>query len=105
MQVGDYLTDLRRPFNLAVLHCFMHECMDFSGLHLDIALRQAHAEVTFPGEAQKVEKMVEVFSRRYIACNQMFVAGFRSPDTIFVLAYAVVLLNTDLHSRAVKANR
>ena len=48
-QVGDYLTDLRRPFNLAVLHCFMHECMDFSGLHLDIALRQAHAEVTFPG--------------------------------------------------------
>ena len=49
--------------------------------------------------------MVEVFSRRYIACNQMFVAGFRSPDTIFVLAYAVVLLNTDLHSRAVKANR
>ena len=60
----------------------------------------------FPsGEAQKVEKMVEVFSRRYIACNQMFVAGFRSPDTIFVLAYAVVLLNTDLHSRAVKANR
>ena len=52
-----------------------------------------------------MEKMVEVFSRRYIACNQMFVAGFRSPDTIFVLAYAVVLLNTDLHSRAVKANR
>ena len=49
--------------------------------------------------------MVEVFSRRYIACNQMFVAGFRSPDTIFVLAYAVVLLNTDLHSRAVKASR
>ena len=52
-----------------------------------------------------MEKMVEVFSRRYIACNQMFVAGFRSPDTIFVLAYAVVLLNTDLHSRAVKASR
>ncbi len=28
--------------------------------------------------------------------------SFRSPDTIFVLAYAVVLLNTDLHTRAVK---
>ncbi len=36
--VGDYLTDLRRPFNLATLHCFVHE-LDFSGLHLDIALR------------------------------------------------------------------
>ena len=50
--MGDYLTDLRRPFNLAVLHCFMHECMDFSGLHLDIALRQTHAEVTFPGKVR-----------------------------------------------------
>ena len=28
----------------------------------------------------------------------MFVAGFRSPDTIFVLSYAIVLLNTDLHN-------
>ncbi len=36
--VGEYLTDLRRPFNLAALHCFIHE-LDFSGLHLDIAIR------------------------------------------------------------------
>ncbi len=64
--------------------------------------RKLQEEVTFPGEAQKIEKMVEVFSRRYIQCNQMFVAGFRSPDTIFVLSYAVVLLNTDLHTRAVR---
>jgi hypothetical protein len=104
-RVGDYMTDLRKPFNLAVLHCFMHECLDFSGLHLDIALRQLQQEVTFPGEAQKIEKMVEVFSRRYIQCNQMFVAGFRLADTIFVLSYAVVLLNTDLHSRAVRPSR
>ena len=33
---------------------------------------------------------------------QMFVSSFRSPDTIFVLSYAVVLLNTDLHTRAVR---
>jgi IQ motif/SEC7 domain-containing protein len=103
-RVGDFLCCLQRPFNLAALHCFVHE-MDFSGLHLDIALRQLQQEVTFPGEAQKIEKMVEVFSRRYIQCNQMFVAGFRSPDTIFVLSYAIVLLNTDLHSRAVRNAR
>ena len=102
--VGEYLCSLQRPFNLAVLHSFVHE-MDFSGLHLDIALRQLYEEVTFPGEAQKVEKMIEVFSRRYIQCNQMFVAGFNSPDTIFVLAYAMVLLNTDLHSKAVRSTK
>jgi IQ motif/SEC7 domain-containing protein len=79
--------------------------MDFSGLHLDIALRQLLTEVHIPGEAQKIEKLVEVFARRYIECNQMFVAGFRAPDTIFVLAYAMVLLNTDLHNSSVKPER
>ena len=102
--VGEYLCSLQRPFNLAVLHCFVHE-LDFTGLHLDIALRQLYDEVTFPGEAQKVEKMVEVFSRRYIQCNHMFVAGFNSPDTLFVMSYAMVLLNTDLHSKAVRSGR
>ena len=101
--MGEYLTNLQRPFNLAVLHCFVHE-IDFSGLHLDIALRQLQQEVTLPGEAQKIEKMIEVFSKRYIQCNQMFVSSFKSPDTIFVLSYAMVLLNTDLHSPALAKN-
>ena len=102
--IGEYLCQLQRPFNLAALHCFIHE-MDFSGLHLDIALRQLYQEITFPGEAQRVEKIVEVFAKRYIACNQMFIAGFRSADSLFVLAYAIVLLNTDLHSKAVRPNK
>ena len=102
--IGEYMTSLQRTFNLAVLHCFVHE-MDFSGLHLDVALRKLYEEVAFPGEAQKIEKLMEVFSRRYIQCNQMFVAGFNSPDTIFILSYAMVLLNTDLHAKAVKKNK
>lgn len=102
--VGEYLTNLQRPFNLAVLHCFIHR-MDFTGLHLDIALRQLQQEVTLPKEAQKIEKIVEVFSKRYIQCNEMFALGFQSQDTIFILSYAIVLLNTDLHSRAVRSGR
>nr|XP_040569513.1 LOW QUALITY PROTEIN: IQ motif and SEC7 domain-containing protein 1-like [Lepeophtheirus salmonis] len=102
--IGEYLTSLQRPFNMAVLHCFVHE-IDFSGLHIDIALRILQQEVMLPGESQKIEKMVEVFSKRYIQCNQMFVASFKSTDTIFVLSYAMILLNTDLHSRAVRSSR
>ncbi len=68
--VGEYLTDLRRPFSVAALHCFVH-LMDFGGLHLDIALRQLQEEVTMPGEAQRIEKMVEAFAKRYIECNQV----------------------------------
>ena len=37
--------------------------MDFSGLHLDIALRQAHAEVTFPGRAHKVHTLDDRFGQ------------------------------------------
>ena len=102
--VGEYICNLQKPFNLAVLHCMIYD-MDFSGLHLDIALRQLLSEVHIPGEAQKIEKLVEVFSRRYIECNQMFVSGFNSPDTIFILSYAMVLLNTDLHNNSIKPER
>ena len=35
----------------------------------------------------------------------MFVSGFNSPDTVFVLSYAIVLLNTDLHSQALRPNK
>ena len=102
--VGEYICNLQKPFNLAVLQCMIYD-MDFSGLHLDIALRQLLAEVHIPGEAQKIEKLVEVFSRRYIECNQMFVSGFKAPDTIFILAYAMVLLNTDLHNKSIKPEK
>eukprot|EP00090_Calanus_glacialis_P005568 TRINITY_DN14312_c0_g1_i1.p1 TRINITY_DN14312_c0_g1~~TRINITY_DN14312_c0_g1_i1.p1 ORF type:complete len:1088 (-),score=142.80 TRINITY_DN14312_c0_g1_i1:193-3075(-) len=102
--VGEYICDLQKPFNLAVLHSFVVD-MDFSGLHLDIALRQLLAEVSIPGEAQKIEKLVEVFSKRYIECNQMFVSSFKAPDTIFILSYAMVLLNTDLHNKSIKPER
>ena len=102
--LGEYICDLQKPFNMAVLHAFVCE-MDFSGLHLDIALRQLLAEVSIPGEAQKIEKLVEVFSKRYIECNQMFVSSFKSADAIFILSYAMVLLNTDLHNKSIKPER
>ena len=103
--VGQYLCQIQRPFNVAALHCFVHE-MDFSGLHLDIALRHLYKEISPPTEtAQKVEKIMEVFAKRYIACNQMFANSFRSADTIFVLSYAIVLLNTDLHSKALRPGK
>lgn len=35
----------------------------------------------------------------------MFVSGFKSPDTIFILSYAMVLLNTDLHNKSIKPER
>jgi hypothetical protein len=33
------------------------------------------------------------------------VRQFRNPDTIFILAFAIILLNTDMYSPSVKAER
>ncbi|QQP48807.1 Guanylnucleotide exchange factorlike, partial [Caligus rogercresseyi] len=33
-------------------------------------------EVMLPGESQKIEKIIEVFSKRYIQCNSLFVSSF-----------------------------
>ena len=46
-----------------------------------------------------------VFSQRYCICNPTVVRQFRNPDTIFILAFAIILLNTDMYSPNVKPER
>jgi len=55
-----------------------------------------------PGEAQKIERLMEVFSARYIQCNPEVSSKFHSNDTIFIMAFAIILLNTDLHTPNMK---
>ncbi|KAJ8947159.1 hypothetical protein NQ318_002521 [Aromia moschata] len=40
-----------------------------------------------------------------VDCNVDIVARLRSPDTIFVLAFAIIMLNTDLHTPNIKPER
>ncbi len=56
---------------MKVLACLMSD-LDFSGLRLDKALRVLLRSVRVPGEAQKVERLMEVFGRRYSQCNPGF---------------------------------
>lgn len=52
-----------------------------------------------PGEAQKIDRLVEKYAERYVNCNADF---FKSADVAYVLAYSVVMLNTDAHNPQVK---
>ncbi|CAG13061.1 unnamed protein product [Tetraodon nigroviridis] len=74
-------------------------------MELDEALRKFQAHVRVQGEAQKVERLMEAFSQRYCMCNPDVVQQFHNPDTIFILAFAVVLLNTDMYSPNIKPQR
>ncbi|KAL6058623.1 hypothetical protein STEG23_013627, partial [Scotinomys teguina] len=85
-------------------NCVVDE-MDFSNMELDEALRKFQAHIRVQGEAQKVERLIEAFSQRYCMCNPEVVQQFHNPDTIFILAFAIILLNTDMYSPNIKPDR
>ncbi|KAK4805232.1 hypothetical protein QYF61_012927 [Mycteria americana] len=102
--IGEFLGNRQKQFNRDVLDCVVDE-MDFSGMELDEALRKFQSHIRVQGEAQKVERLIEAFSQRYCVCNAALLRQFRNPDTIFILAFAIILLNTDMYSPSVKAER
>lgn len=79
--IGEYLGNLQNSFNMAVLDCFAGE-LDLSGMQVDVALRKFQAYFRMPGEAQKIERLMEIFSQRYCQCNPDIVSRLRSSDTV-----------------------
>lgn len=74
-------------------------------MQVDVALRKFQTYFRMPGEAQKIERIIEVFSHRYCHCNRDVVARLRNLDTVFILAFAIIMLNTDLHTPNLKPER
>lgn len=103
-KIGEYLGNLQKDFNQMVLECFV-EAMEFTGLTIDEALRKFQMSFLLPGEAQKIERLMEAFSKRYCYCNTEFAKSFHNLDTIFILSFAIIMLTTDLHNPNVKPER
>uniref|UniRef100_A0A3B5MMA9 SEC7 domain-containing protein n=1 Tax=Xiphophorus couchianus TaxID=32473 RepID=A0A3B5MMA9_9TELE len=83
--IGEFLGS-RQQFNKDVLESVQHSISAFLN-------------------AQRVERLVEAFSQRYCVCNPVLIRQFQNPDTIFILAFAIILLNTDMYSPNVKPER
>lgn len=103
-KIGEYLGNLQSPFAMKVLSCFMQE-FNFSDLRIDKSLRKLLQHLRVPGEAQKIEKIMEVFGKRYGKCNPSFITKIKAPDSIVTLAFAIMLLNTDLHTPNIKVEK
>lgn len=95
--IGDYLGE-REELNLKVMHAFVNS-FDLQGMEFDEAIRAFLQGFRLPGEAQKIDRIMEKFAERYCKCNPK---AFTSADTAYVLAYSVILLNTDAHNPMVK---
>ncbi|XP_030555619.1 cytohesin-1 isoform X1 [Drosophila novamexicana] len=95
--IGDYLGE-KNDFNEDVLKAFV-ALHDFTNLILVQALRQFLWSFRLPGEAQKIDRMMETFAQRYCQLNPDI---FTNTDTCYVLSFAIIMLNTSLHNPSVK---
>ncbi|KAK8518996.1 hypothetical protein V6N13_017753 [Hibiscus sabdariffa] len=95
--IGDYLGE-REDFALKVMHAYV-DSFDFKSMDFGEAIRFFLQGFRLPGEAQKIDRIMEKFAERYCKCNPN---SFTSADTAYVLAYSVIMLNTDAHNSMVK---
>ncbi|XP_020581346.1 brefeldin A-inhibited guanine nucleotide-exchange protein 1 [Phalaenopsis equestris] len=95
--IGDFLGE-RDEFPLKVMHAYV-DSLNFDGMDFGEAIRFLLRGFRLPGEAQKIDRIMEKFAQRYCKCNP---TAFTSADTAYVLAYSVIMLNTDAHNSMVK---
>lgn len=96
--IGDYLGD-PDEFHINVLKEFT-ETFEFAGMILDTALRTYLETFRLPGESQKIHRILEAFADRFY--DQQTSDIFATKDSVFILCYSVIMLNTDQHNPQVK---
>lgn len=97
--IGDYLGE--NDDHCKQVMCAYIDEMNFAGMDIVLALRTFLEGFRLPGEAQKIDRLMEKFASRYCECNPNLTL-FSSADTVYVLAFSVIMLTTDLHSPQVK---
>ncbi|OQR85972.1 hypothetical protein ACHHYP_11123 [Achlya hypogyna] len=101
-KIGEYLgegPEEKYPFHALVRDAYAG-MFDFKNTTLDQALRLYLSKFRLPGEAQKIDRMMEVFSKEYY--RQIQLGSIDQPladaDAAFILAFSIIMLNTDLHN-------
>ncbi|EPZ34698.1 SEC7-like, alpha orthogonal bundle domain-containing protein [Rozella allomycis CSF55] len=95
--IGELLGE-NDSFFIKVMHSFVDQ-LDFREMKFVTALRSFLQKFRLPGESQKIDRLMEKFAERYVACNPCV---FSTADTAYTLAYSIIMLNTDQHSKQVK---
>ncbi|KAI9492851.1 hypothetical protein BDB00DRAFT_826694 [Zychaea mexicana] len=95
--IGEFLGEYDEV-NVAIMHAFVDE-LDFGNMNFVDALRHLLQTFRLPGEGQKIDRFMLKFAERYVHFNPNV---FANAETAYVLAYSVIMLNTDLHSPHVK---
>ena len=90
--LGEFLT---KRSNEALLAAFLDQ-FNFSDKRIDEALREVLGSFRLPGEAALIERTVVTFTEKYMKAAAP--EEIANEDSAFVLAYAIIMLNTDLYN-------
>ncbi|KAG2152199.1 hypothetical protein BD769DRAFT_1403759 [Suillus cothurnatus] len=96
--IGEYLGE-GDEHNVAIMHAFV-DFLDFRNLGFVDAVRVFLQAFRLPGESQKIDRFMLKFAERYIAGNTQ--TPFKNADAAYILAYSIIMLNTDAHSPQIK---
>lgn len=108
--IGEYIAN---PKNISLLKKFI-DLFDFKNLRIDEAIRILLTKFRLPGESQQIERIVETFSTKYVESQEydpsksgQDIEGDYSTvqpdaDSVFILSFSVIMLNTDLYNPQVK---
>ncbi|KAB0792741.1 hypothetical protein PPYR_14700 [Photinus pyralis] len=97
--IGDFLGE-NDEFSKEVMYVYV-DTLNFADMDIVTALRHFLDGFRLPGEAQKIDRLMEKFASRYCECNPNN-GLFASADTAYVLGFSIIMLTTDLHSPQVK---
>ncbi|KAF0687589.1 Aste57867_20708 [Aphanomyces stellatus] len=94
-RIGDYLGG-GDVFCLQVLAAFA-QSFHFGGKPFEVCLREFLTKFRMPGEGQKIDRMMEAFAHAFQEKNPTV---FDNQDAVHSLAFATIMLNTDLHNQS-----
>nr|XP_036583330.1 Sec7 domain-containing protein [Colletotrichum truncatum]KAF6792306.1 Sec7 domain-containing protein [Colletotrichum truncatum] len=97
--LGEYLS---KKGSENVLEAYMN-LFDFSGKRVDEALRGLLETFRLPGESALIERIVTCFAAKY--CSKATPTEVANADAVFVLTYAIIMLNTDQHNPNLKGQK
>ncbi|KAK7023901.1 SEC7 domain-containing protein [Favolaschia claudopus] len=93
--LGDYIS---REENLPLLKAFIG-LFDFRDKTIADAMRELLETFRLPGESQQIARITETFASIYFASEP---DEIQNEDAVYVLAYSVIMLNTDQHNPQVR---
>ncbi|KAJ5719445.1 hypothetical protein N7493_007900 [Penicillium malachiteum] len=77
------------------------DLLDFSGRNVVEALRELLSSFRLPGESPLIERIVTTFAEHYT--EKANPDGIADKDALYVLTYAIIMLNTELYNPNVKS--